>query len=201
MVSTITSDKKRFCSNGYVHEPELSSTQGQSSAFSLSANERWFVVRSLPHQEGKAEHNLRRQGYRVFLPRMTTTVRHARKIRKVISPIFPSYMFVIVDLARDRWRPINSTFGVASMIMALEKPAPVPHGVVECLVQQAAASSGAQDNPVLREGDAVRLVSGPFTNALGSLERLDANGRVKVLLDIMGGVVSTYADQSAIEPA
>jgi hypothetical protein len=34
---------------------------------------------------------------------------------------------------------------------------------------------------------------------IGNLERLDPNGRVKVLLDIMGGAVPAYVDRAALE--
>ncbi|MEF3364980.1 hypothetical protein V3H18_00365 [Methylocystis sp. 9N] len=53
----------------------------------------------------------------------------------------------------------------------------------------------------LREGQSVRVVAGPFASAIGILERLDANGRVRVLLDIMNGKVSAYLDCSALEAA
>lgn len=193
--------RKECCVNGRADAPVPPNEQGSPPLFSLTANERWFVVRSLPKQEGKAENNLRRQGYRIFLPRMSRTVRHARKLRTVLSPVFPSYMFVILDPGRDRWRAINSTMGVASMIMNLERPKPVPFGVVEHLIERTTAGFAVQASPTLREGDPVRLISGPFANAVGRLERLDANDRVKVLLDIMGGMVPAYADRSAVELA
>lgn len=171
------------------------------SSLSLSTSERWFVVRSLPRQETKAEINLRRQGFRVLLPRMPKTVRHARKLRHVLSPVFPGYMFVILDLDRDRWRAVNSTIGVASLIMALERPMAVPDGVVERLIERTDSGGVVRFDLGLQEGQTVRLLSGPFAKAIGCLERLDASGRVKVLLDIMGGKVSAYVDRSALEAA
>jgi transcription elongation factor/antiterminator RfaH len=171
------------------------------SALVLSKNERWFVVRALARQETKAEINLARQGFRSFLPRMPKTVRHARKLRHVLSPLFPGYLFVILDLDKDRWRAVNNTFGVASMIMALERPQPVPDGVVERLIERTDPGGFVRSDRDLHEGQAVRLLSGPFANAIGCLDRLDANGRVKVLLDIMGGKVPAYVDRSALEAA
>ena len=53
----------------------------------------------------------------------------------------------------------------------------------------------------LREGQSVRVKTGPFASAIGSLERLDANGRVRVLLDIMGGKAPALLDRSALEAA
>ena len=41
-------------------------------------------------------------------------------------------------------------------------------------------------------GQSVRILSGPFANVVGRLERLDAAGRVRVLLDMMGSVAARF---------
>jgi len=163
--------------------------------------ERWYVVRSLPRQEVRAEINLLQQGFPVFLPLMTRTVRHARKLRTVRGAVFPTYMFVVLDLNRDRWRAVNGTFGVASLVMARETPEPVPQGVVEQLLDYADDNGVVRFDGDLREGQSIRVTTGPFSSAVGLLERLDANGRVRVLLDIMGGKVPALLDRSSLEAA
>ena len=72
-----------------------------------------------------------RQSFGVYLPRYTKMRRHARKIEAVARPLFPRYLFVALDLARDRWRSIQSTFGVVGLVMSGEQPAPLPTDVVE----------------------------------------------------------------------
>jgi len=47
----------------------------------------------------------------------------------------------------------------------------------------------------------VRILSGPFANFVGKLERLDAAGRIRVLLDMMGTAVPVALRRSAICPA
>jgi transcription elongation factor/antiterminator RfaH len=175
--------------------------QSRRRSLVLSEGERWYVVRSLPRQEARAEFQLQLQGFPVFLPRMRKTVRHARKLRAVKSAVFPTYMFVVLDLARDRWRSVNGTFGVASLIMAGERPQPVPFGAVEQLRDDTDDDGLLCLDGDLREGQSVRVLSGPFANAFGRLQRLGANGRVRVLLDIMGGGVSAEMDRSTLEAA
>ena len=145
------------------------------------AGERWYVACSLQRQEAKAELYLLRQGFRAFSPRMTKTVGRARKLR---GAAFPSYMFVLLGLDRDLWRSINGTFGVASL-MARERPRAGPFGVVEQLLDCAGDDGLLRFDRDLREGQVVRVVAGPFASAVGCLERLNATGRVRVLLDIM----------------
>jgi len=110
-------------------------------------------------------------------------------------------MFVILDLSSDRWRTVNGTFGVASLIMGYEKPAPVPEGVVERLLDYSDDIGVVRVDHELREGQSVRVTSGPFASAIGRLECLNSSGRVRVLLDIMGGKVPASLDRSALEAA
>jgi len=164
-------------------------------------SKKWYVARSLPRQEARAQFQLLRQGFSVFLPRVMKTIRHARKLRTAPTPVFPSYMFVALDLERERWRSVNGTSGIASLIMQGEVPLPVPPGVVESLLDLMDEDGLVRFDRNLREGQSVRVVAGPFADAIGVLERSDANGRVHVLLDIMNGKVSTYLDRSSLEAA
>src|SRR5437899_3222650 len=81
----------------------------------LAGNERWFLVRTRPKCEQKAEMNLSAQGFRAYLPQIRKTIRHARKLRTVRAPLFPGYLFVVLDLERDRWLSVRSTIGVAHL--------------------------------------------------------------------------------------
>ncbi len=166
----------------------------------LAAGERWYVVRAQPHRETGAQAQLETQGFRTFLPRVTRTVRHARKLRTVKSAAFPGYFFIILDLGRDRWRSVNGTYGVKAIIMGDDSPIPAPKGVVEALISYVDQSGVCRFDRDLSEGQAIRVVSGPLADAFGKLVKLDANGRVRVLLDIMGGKVLTVIERSSLAP-
>ena len=169
--------------------------------FELATGERWYVAQTLAKREAGAAAQLMAQGFAVFAPRLVKTVRHARKLRTVLAPAFPGYLFVILDLRRDRWRCINGTFGVARMIMGEETPMPVPTGVVESLLGYVDVGAVCRFDRDLVEGQAVRVTVGPFAQAIGELVRLDANDRVRVLLDIMGGKVAATLERSSLVAA
>ena len=166
----------------------------------LERGERWFVAHVHPHRESSAQLNLDRLGFRTFVPRVRRTVRHARKLRTVLAPLFPCYIFLILDLSRDRWRGVNSTFGVASLIMGAEQPIPVPCGLVEALVNATEASGLVRLDSDLKIGQTVRILSGPFAEALCRLIHLDDRGRVRVLLEFMGTEVTAQLDRSCVAP-
>ena len=166
----------------------------------LEGGERWFAARTLPHRENSAHFNLHCLGFRSFVPRFRRTIRHANKLRNVLAPLFPGYIFVILDLSRDRWRSVNSTTGVASLIMGVEQPLSVPLGVVEALIVRSENSGTIRLDRDLEVGERVRILSGPFAETLCRIEHLDDRGRVQVLLEIMGGQVLAQVDRSALSP-
>jgi transcriptional antiterminator RfaH len=174
----------------------------RSDDLKLRGREQWYVAQTLYHREKLAELHLRAQGFRPFFPQFRKTVRHARKLRQVVAPVFPGYLFVIFDPERDRWHSINGTLGVSRLLTALKRPIPVPAGVVEALIGAIDASSGCVVlGADLRAGQAVRVVAGPFAGGLGVLERLDGKGRVRLLLSIMGGQMPLKIDRAHVAAA
>jgi transcription antitermination factor NusG len=167
----------------------------------LKRGERWFVARVLHHREASAQFNLHRQGYRSFAPRVRRTIRHARTMRNIIAPLFPGYIFVILDLSVAPWRCVNSTIGVASLIMGADQPMPVPPGVVEGLLAATERSGTVRLDGDLEIGQKLRILSGPFADTLCRLAELDDKGRVRVLFDFMGAEVSPLLDRSLVAPA
>jgi transcription antitermination factor NusG len=169
--------------------------------FQLCDGERWFVAQTLSHRELSARFHLGTQGFRTFLPRFHKTVRHARSLREVIAPVFPGYIFVVLNPERDRWRSINGTFGVARLVSACQRPVPVPAGVVEALLSSVDESGLVRFDRGLKPGQSVRVVAGPFAQLLGVLERLDTKGRVQVLLNVMGRQAAVMMDQANLTAA
>ena len=75
----------------------------------------WYVAKTRPNAETKALCNLERQGFKAYLPRYLRRVSHARKVRWLPRPLFPTYLFVALSPTQQRWRAINSTFGIAGL--------------------------------------------------------------------------------------
>jgi transcription antitermination factor NusG len=184
--------------------PLPTAQEGEASSIArslkLAPGERWYVVMTQPNKEHFAVENLTAQGFRSFVPRQSVTYKHARRVSTRLAPVFPQYLFVILDPDAHRWRAVNGTFGVRRLINDGDRPVPVRAGVVETL----AASCDASGllifrTATLKAGDRIRLVSGPFAGALGSLQSLDASGRVRLLLEIMSGRITGTADAGDVE--
>ncbi|WP_457936074.1 transcription termination/antitermination protein NusG [Mesorhizobium sp. 10J20-29] len=157
----------------------------------IVSQRQWYVAGVISGQESRAEWHLRRQGFEPFTPRCKKSVRHARKLIVKHSAYFPGYVFIPLDLDKDRWRAINSTIGVRSLIMRGGLPASCPRGMVEQLLELTDSEGLLDLTTRLQEGDYVRVMSGPFAELIGTLQRLDSGGRARVLLNVL-------ADETAV---
>jgi transcriptional antiterminator RfaH len=163
-------------------------------------SKRWFLVHTLPRKELKAELHLCAQGFIAYLPQFKKTVRHARQLKTVQSPVFPRYLFVALDLKRDRWLSVRSTVGVSGLFIQNGQPCPVPAGIVESLIERSDGNVVRLDASLVK-GQAVRILSGPFADFVGTLEHLDASGRTRVLLNLMGTSVPVALNRAVLAPA
>jgi transcriptional antiterminator RfaH len=162
--------------------------------------DRWYVVHAQPNAEAKAVWHLKNQGFRPYLPRYRKRRRHARRIEDVAAPLFPRYLFVELDLERERWRAIRSTVGVAELVCHGDGPAPVPAGIVESI----RAREDERGLVVLRpetdfhKGDAVTSTDGAFEGCAGLFECAGDADRVTVLLNLLGREVAVRLPADAL---
>jgi transcriptional antiterminator RfaH len=159
----------------------------------------WYVVNTHPHQEERAEINLRRQGYDAWLPRLLKSRRHARRVDVTSVPLFPGYLFVGLDHRAQPWRAINSTFGVRRILCLGEQPKPVERGFVEAL-KQTTDERGVVALPAegLKLGQPLRLLTGPFADCIGTLLHLADKDRVALLLNLLGREVQVLVSRQQV---
>lgn len=162
--------------------------------------QQWYVVHTHPQGEKRAELNLQRQGFQAYFPRYLRKRRHARRVDLVTRPLFPRYLFVALDLGRDRWRAIQSTFGVSQLVSAGDTPLAISASVVEAI-----RSREGNDGFVmlglpagLKSGSPVRLTDGIFAEYEGVIDRIADDRRVAVLLKLLGREVRVFVPAASI---
>lgn len=171
----------------------------------MSANEgsNWYVVHTHAHAEGKAARHLARQGFASYLPRYQKRRRHARKVEIVAAPLFPRYLFVMIDIAVQRWLSIGGTVGVTRLVCNGDMPAQVPEAIIRGLRAQEDADGFVRlsRRPVFRPGDQIRVVDGVFSSCLGLFEGMPDGERVAILLELLGRKVRVLLDGDAVAAA
>jgi transcriptional antiterminator RfaH len=146
--------------------------------------------------------NLERQNFPTYLPRYLKHRRHARRVEIIPAPLFPRYLFVAIDIASQRWRCIQSTFGVAQFICNGDMPSPVSGAIVDELRRREDEKGFVRlPRRSFARGEKVRIVKGVFSPCLGLFEGMTDNERVTVLLDLLGRKVRVIMDVDAIAAA
>ena len=164
---------------------------------------RWYVVQTQVNCEAKAAENLRRQGYETYLPRYLKRRRHARKVDFTAKPLFPRYMFVAIDVAAQRWRSIQSTFGVSRLVTNGDEPAALPEGVVRALKAREDDRGFVKldERPAFAPGDKLRVLAGAFMDNVCLFNGMADHDRVSILLDMLGRKVRVLLDADLVVAA
>ena len=149
---------------------------------------RWYAVYTQPRSESKAFHHLGLQGFKTYYPRYLKVRRHARRVERYASPLFPRYLFVSLDIERERWRAIGSTRGVGHLVCQGERPAPVPDDIIDAIVAREDISGliALDERRSFTAGERVELVEGPLAERFGIFECAADSERVVILLNLLG---------------
>lgn len=170
---------------------------------SVASPPSWFAVQTQPHAEMKALAHLERQGFETYLPRFLKRRRHAGRVDIVPRPLFPSYLFVAIDTAAQRWRCVNSTVGVRKLVCRGETPAALDAKIIDHLKSQHDETGYIKldTRPRFAVGDVVRVLDGAFSSVLGIYEGMTDRQRVAILLDLLGRKVRVQIDIDSVDAA
>jgi len=148
----------------------------------------WYVVYSKPHKEEQVRFHLALKGIESFFPRLQIPGCSGRK--RSITPLFPNYLFVRVDLANEAHYVIWSP-GVKRIVSFSDRPVPLDEAVIQFLKQRADSDGIIQAQSCLSAGQQVEIVGGPFNGFIGIIENPpNAKGRVQILLKLLSRHIS-----------
>lgn len=151
----------------------------------------WYVLQTKTKQERLAINNLDEQGFETYLP----LYKRRRRDKWLISPLFPGYLFIKLDLRDMNWKSVNGTCGVKRiMCMDPEMPSPVPREIMEVLMQ----TEFVEDlEKVFIPGDKLKISEGMFRGHIGTCET-SSHKRVTLLLNILGGERRVQIDATKV---
>ncbi len=160
----------------------------------------WLVVNTQPHKEMYALENLERQGFTVYCPKIVKRVRHARRAHDARRPLFPSYLFVSIATTQGRWRPVQSTFGVRSIVFQGEQPGLIPSTFVDSLRSREVDGVVVKPPQRFHVGQSVSVQGGPLDGMAGDILELREKDRVLVLLSLMSQAVKLHVEADNLRP-
>jgi len=163
----------------------------------------WVVAGTHPHKEPTAIANLVRQGFEAYCPMVRKRWRHARRVREVLRPLFPGYVFIAVDPAQHRWRPILSTIGIRTLVRFGDRLGVLPPRFVESLrsYESDGAVSICYPPSSYAAGDKVRLCDGPFEGVIATVVAVEEHARLQILMHLLNRGVRVRVQAKSVAPA
>ena len=148
---------------------------------------KWLIAQIKPNSYDLAIRNLERQGFETFIPKMKATIKKENKFINKNLLVFPGYAFIGIDLQISSWTKINNTYGVLKVLAFNNKPSVISLDLIMALKNKYEDNSNPIINENLKKGDSIKFNSGPFANLIANIETVNAERRIYVLLEVMGG--------------
>jgi len=156
---------------------------------------RWYVVHTYSGHENKVAETLKQRAetlnltdkiLAVLIPTQEK-IQIKRGQRKTVNEkIFPGYMLVNMELTDDSWLAVRTTQGVTGFVGVGNKPSALPKHEVDA-IKKYMTQAAPQYKADYVEGEAVRIVDGPFNDFLGTVQSIDEKkGKINVLVNIFG---------------
>ena len=155
----------------------------------------WYVIHSYSGYENKVQKNLMQriesmgmqdQIFQVVVPteeEVEIKDGHRRTVRR---RVFPGYVLVHMLLTDDSWYVVRNTPGVTGFVGSGNKPSPLRQEEMDKIFKRMEVEA-PKIKVSFREGQAVRIIDGPFADFMGTVDVLDSEkGKVRVLVSFFG---------------
>lgn len=105
---------------------------------------------------------------------------------KIQEKIFPGYMLIKMEVTDNAWLAIRTTAGITGFVGTGNKPTLLPPEEVKA-IKKYIKQEAPKFQATFSTGEAIKIIEGPFTDMLGTVNKLDEEkGKVTVLVSIFG---------------
>lgn len=173
-------------------------------------NLKWYVVQAYAGFEMKAKqaleervrlNNLQHLFGEVHVPQETVVELVKGQKKTSTRKFFPGYILVQMVLNEETWHLVKETPKISGFVGDATAPQPISEDEVKRIfsqVEEGAASPRSKMN--FEQGDAVKVVDGPFAEFNGTIEEVrPEKGKVKVLISIFGRATPVELDFMQVE--
>ncbi len=170
----------------------------------------WYVVNTYSGHESKVKEKLEMRAssmgmedyiLRVVVPETKEVDSNGKeKIKK----LFPGYILVEMVMTDEAWFIVRNTPGVTGFIGSSgkgAKPFPLTPAEVDKILSSQGMSRLDAEND-LKEGEKVKIISGPFEGMFGTIKSVDTTkAMLEVIVDLFGQETTIELEFSQISKA
>ena len=168
----------------------------------------WFVIHTYSGHEERVKKNLEQRMKfmdseneisQVVTPTEDEIEVRSGQRRTVAKKILPGYVLVQMKMSDQSWNIVRNTPGVTGFVGSGSKPIPLREEEVEQILKQMMAEA-PRVKVGFKPGQSVRVIDGPFTDFVGTVDEITAGkGKVKVLLSLFGRETPVELDFLQVE--
>ena len=156
---------------------------------------RWIVVQTKINREIMAHKNLTNQGFEVFFPKIYNKIRSSTRIKKVLKPLFPGYIFVKLS---QNFTKIKYTYGVSKIVSFGESLSFLPHKVFHLLKNKCDLNDVCKREIFLKKGDKITLEKKNSSPIECIFEEVVDNNRSIILISLLNREFKTLVNNKFI---
>ena len=145
----------------------------------------WYLLQTKPNAHITACENLRRQGFDVFLPLISKTIKKKGKFVDTTAPLFPGYLFVGTLIQPIAWKSVNGTRGISKAVTLDGVYRSVSAHIIEGLQSRCNKDGVIQSLNGIVSGDRAKIERGPFSEFVCTVEQIKDDQRAWVLIDLL----------------
>jgi len=160
----------------------------------------WYALHTRSKFENVVYQGLIKKGKDVFLPTIRKRSRRQDRRLYLQQPLFPGYLFVRITATPAGRLDVLKTAGVVKLLGNRDVPVPVKPEIIESLKIIVLANEQVEVVNCLKQGEAVRVVCGPFAGVIGIFVKHQSAQRVVVNIDLMGRAASVNVAAEDVEP-
>ena len=162
------------------------------------ADAQWYAIWTRSRHEKAVRDQLAGRSIEVFLPTIARWSRWKDRRKRIEWPLFPGYCFARFDASQRL--PGLTCDGVVQIIGSDGTPTPIPSYEVVGIRRLVEGELSCDPCPMIKEGEMVRLVSGPLRGVIGRLVRKGTHARLVLAVDLIGQAVSVEVDAADVRP-
>lgn len=159
--------------------------------------EAWYAIYTRFQHEKSAAALLQRKNFEVFLPVYRAVHQWSDRNQMVTLPLFPCYLFLRATV--DRKVEVLRTSGVRWFVENAKRACEISDAEIETLRKVCSSGTGVLPHPFLKQGDHVRLRTGPLAGTEGFFVRTKNQYRVVISVELLRKGVSMEVDRRDIE--
>ncbi|TSC74696.1 MAG: transcription antitermination protein [Parcubacteria group bacterium Gr01-1014_33] len=162
----------------------------------------WYGLYTRSHCEDVVCDQLRARGFTVFLPKYDKASRRAGVQNLIRVPIFPGYLFLRTAMDKGTFLKIRETRGLVRILGGRwDKLCPIPEEEIRAIQMVSEAHLKASRYPYLRDGDRVRITSGPLKDLEGIyLAQKRQKGLFIISVELFRQSVAVEIDYTRVTP-